>query len=277
MKYQLTFTVLAVASLATSLVSANPYQTEIKINYSDYDAKNQPVDYSIMNLEATRYFSPVDTTNLPYAEAAFLKKVNSFTLGYMDSASDVPSGAIDNNGRWAEINYYVPGSLFFVGVGIRQYKTHYIFTHYLPEYDGYYEADYETDWNSTWVGHLGITPIDGLSIWSDFHEHQKFSNSWNLNAKYVKPLAGSRVIGIESSFENDKKNDLRMFNFVADYYFTQAFSVGVGAYHYKNTYDDTINSTIRSRYFLTDKVSFDLAYFDSKYFETWRVGGNVRF
>jgi hypothetical protein len=275
MKQTLIYPALAIAIFSYSpLAFSSSYQSEISIRYSEYD-----VDYadnpSSIALEGIRYFAPVDTTNVPFAEAAFLGKASSFSVRFARDDYESAYREGNNYQRSADVNYYVPDSMFFVGAGIRQYKTDYEYSYYYPDY-GYYEGEYESEWESTWIGRLGITPVDGLLVWSEFYEHQDLSEYWNLNAKYVKPLANNKAIGIESTFAQISAADSQYLNVVADYYFAQAFSIGAGI-SYDDDSDDSSNLLIRSRYFLTDKISLELAYADDEYSNNWRAGGNIRF
>lgn len=257
----------------SSLAFASTYQSEIDLHYLENDVDDYSDEASAIELEGTYYFAPVDTTNVPFAEAAFLRKANSVSLRLMRQEYETPYSDGKNYQRGVDVNYFVPDTMFYMGAGIHQYKNDYSYSYYDPVY-GYNEGNYESEWESTWVGRVGVTPIDGLLVWSEFYEHQDLSEYWNLNAKYVKTLANNRAIGIESSFAQSNDFDSHILDIAADYYFTQAFSIGAGV---SIDDSDSANGLIRSRYFLTDKISMDISYTDGEYFDTWRAGGSIRF
>lgn len=281
MKQPVIYSALTAAIFSLSLPAfSSTYQTELEATYWEPDIDPQ-VDATEFQLKATRYFSPVDTTNLPFAEAAFLRKTSYFSLGFTESDYKVSSDYFDGDSkqntkqREADINYFVPDSKFFVGAGIHQYKINYSYYYDVADY-GNYEFKNESDWDSRWVARLGIAPVDGLLVWSEFFEDIKISEHWNLHAKYVKPLANNKAIGVESTFEK-YRSDTWIANVAVDYYFTQALSIGAGVSHYESDWDDSTGALVRSRYFLTERVSLDLSYVDSDFSESWKVGGNIRF
>lgn len=256
-------------------VSADSYQHEIGVSYLEPDYQGD-IDAYMLHVNGTRYFAPVDTGNLPFAEAAFLRKASSLSLHYINA--DTEGGLIDaeNNQRSVEINLYLPDSIFFIGAAVEQSKSRY--RDYYSGEDGGYPVDVELDWESTWVGRLGVTPLDGLLVWSEFYEDVDVSDYWNLKAKYVQPLANNRAIGIESSFSRFDVSDGETLDVLVDYYFTQALSLGAGVFLYN--YDDSSNEEefmVRTRYFFTENISLDFTYRDSDFSDTWKLGGSIRF
>ncbi|PUA27289.1 MAG: hypothetical protein B0W54_11855 [Cellvibrio sp. 79] len=278
MKFSVCYAMSAVAIFSlTPLAFSSTYQTEIDLRYLEVDLAS-PYEDSQFHLEGTRYFEPVDTSNLPFYEAAFLRKASSFSLSLIDNDSDFGDSDRNYKRRSAEINYYIPDSLFFVGASIHQAKTDYRYYAYIPDY-GNYEVNDESDWRSRWVGRLGIAPVDGLLVWSEFTEGVKVSDYWNLNAKYVKPLQNNKAIGVESTFETSSSNYWRT-NLIADYYFSQSLSIGAGFSYYESDNDyseDARSHIVRSRYFLTEKISLNLSYTDGEDANAWSVGGSIRF
>jgi len=246
------------------------YQTEINASYEDADYENNWLNAYHVPLQATYYFSPVDVTNVPLAEAAFLNQASSVSLTYQYSDYDMSAEYSKSKYRGLDINYYVPDTMFYVGAGIQQAKSENYYS------NNYGSHKYETDWETRWVGRLGVAPAEGLLIWSEFYEHVKVSDYWNLNAKYVKPLSNGRAFGIESSYHNIESEE-HSLQVIADYYFNNRFSLGVGISHYETDYYDDKDTLLRSRYFFTDNFSLDLTYTDQNYFDTWKIGATARF
>ncbi len=254
-------------------VYSDSYRNEIYVHYSD----SSDVDEYSLNLQAKHYFSAVDITGLPLAEAAFLQKASSLTLAA--SNDNYQSGDYENDtyARSANVNYFIPDSIFFVGAGVIQQK------HVIHNFDGGDDAgvyDYSTQWRSDWNARVGIAPADGLQIWSDFIEDADISEYWNLSAKYVKPLANERAIGTEIRYADDDIAHVRSLMVSADYYFTHRFSAGAGVADFKFDNPSVKDNTayhVRARHFVTENASIDFTYYSSDYSDRWAIGGAFRF
>lgn len=222
-------------------------------------------------VQATYYLSSVDASQGPLAEAAFLNRASSVSLNYQYTHYEGWETRT-NNYRSLDFNYYVPDTVFFLGASIQQQKNS-----GRGDYGyGYGSYRYETDWESRWVGRLGVAPMDGLLLWSEFYEHVQVSDYWNLHAKYVKPLAGNRAFGIESSYHN-VEGEQHEVHVTGDYYFSNKFSVGLGVTDYRHDDYQDKDVLLRTRYFFTDTISLDLTYTDRNYYDTWRLGATARF
>ncbi|MDZ4262866.1 MAG: putative porin [Pseudomonadota bacterium] len=252
------------------------YRTEISASYGETDSDYYSGDNYTVGLSGKLYFSPVDTAGLPLAEAAFLQKASSFSVSLSNSEYEYEGDNQDAYLRGANLTYFVPNSIFFVGAGITENKWTY-------EYRFSDETDFikgSTDWASRWNAAVGIAPIDGLQVWSDFFEDTDVSEHWNLNAKYVKPLAGERAFGVEVRYGDYRESDSHSINVSADYYFTHRFSVGAGAgqaWSDESDVEDQTTYNIHARHFLTENASVELSYSDYDYSTGWQLGGTVRF
>ncbi|MEN0036307.1 MAG: putative porin [Cellvibrio sp.] len=265
--------IFATSSFALApFAASDTYRNEIYATYSELDEVDE---YSI-NLQGKHYFSAVDTTGLPLAEAAFLQKSSSVTLAASNNNYKSDNYENDTYARSLNVNYFIPNSIFFVGAGVSQQK------HNIHNFDGGDDAgvyDYSTDWGSNLNARIGVAPIEGLQIWSDFYENSDISDYWNLSAKYVKPLSNERAVSTEVYY-SDNDYGPRTVIVSADYYFTHRFSVGVGAarFMYDGDYrDDTNSYHVRARHFVTENISADLTYFSSDYSDSWMIGGTFRF
>lgn len=256
---------------------ANTYRSEINLGYgesdSDFDSSD---DYSVI-LQGTQYFSSVDTTTGPLAEAAFLQKASSFSLWLANSdyESDWMEG--DSYLRRASVTYFIPDSIFFVGAGVQEYK--YSASYASGIIEGY-EGKFSTDWKSQLDATVGIVPLDGLQVWSKFSDEATVSESWNLNARYVRLLVGERALAIGTSYTDDNKYDERSVNINAEYYFTPSLSVGVGLARSileNSDNDDEDSFSARVRQFITQNASIELNYASSDSSDSWTIGGTVRF
>lgn len=270
------------AIVATSSFTIAPfalsetYRTEISANYGETDSDYYSGDNYSVGLSGKLYFSPVDTAGLPLAEAAFLQKASSFSVSLSNSEYEYEGDNQDAYSRGANLTYFVPNSIFFVGAGITENKWTY---HYrLNDESNFIKGS--TDWESRWNAAVGIAPIDGLQVWSDFYEHTDVSEHWNLNAKYVKPLVGERAFGVEVRYGEYNESDSHSINVSADYYFTHRFSVGAGVgqvWSDESDIEDQNTYNIHARHFLTENASVELSYSDYDYSTGWQLGGTVRF
>ena len=149
----------------------------------------------------TYYLAPVRTDGLPLAEAAFLNR-SSFVRGAA-VRSEIGSEKIDIFS--ASLGYYMPDTIFFGRLGVS----------YADDFDGD-----QTNIN----GSFGITPIDGLLLFTNFDEH-----GWdpNVTAKYVGKMANSHYYSIVASAVDPDEGDTDV-SLEFDYYLDNTFSVGAG-------------------------------------------------
>jgi hypothetical protein len=166
----------------------------------------------------TYYLAPVRTDGLPLAEAAFLNR-SSFVRGAA-VRSEIGDGKIDIFS--ASLGYYMPDTIFFGRLGVS----------YADDFDGD-----QTNIN----GSFGITPLDGLLLFTNFDEH-----GWdpNVTAKYVGKMANSHFYAITASAVDPDEGDTSV-SLDFDYYLDNTFSVGAG---YGSASDDF---SLRAQKFFT--------------------------
>lgn len=273
------FTAIITASsfVLAPFVLSETYQTEINASYGESESDSYPSANYSASLVGTQYFSPVDMTRGPLAEAAFLQKASSFSLLLANNDYESYSQNSDSYFRGASISYFIPNSLFFIGAAIAESKM--VGTYY---YHGDYSYDEKipTDWDTQVHATLGIAPIDGLQVWSTFSDDVSVSDYWNLNAKYVKPLAGERALSLVAHYTDDSVLDIRSLTVDADYYFTRQLSLGLGVAHLiygDSDADNDYSSRIRARQFINEHASIELAYFSADYLNGWQLGATLRF
>jgi hypothetical protein len=285
MKSKLLSTIIAGFSLAAAPVAfSSAYQSEISATYSEIDLENSSSDLNNFTLGGTYYFSPVDTANRPLAEAAFLQKANNVYLnGVYSRYKEHDSGFNSSDkttvyGRQIGADFYIPNSIFYLGAGITDVKTKYQWK------DNGVSSSETDDWDSQWYIRAGITPIDGLQVWSEFYEDVDISDSWNINAKYVMPVGtAGQWLNLEASYEDSDwdNGDAQTLFLAADYYLDSHLSVGGGVTHY--AYDeDNFNSNeneyfIRANQYFTDNIGVNISYADGDYESRWELGATIRF
>lgn len=285
MKSKLLPTIIAGLSLvAIPVAFGATYQGELATAYSEIDLEDSSSDLSEFTLEGTYYFSQVDTLNRPLAESAFLQKasnvyVNGIYSRYRENDAEFNYSEKTNGyGRLLGADFYIPNSVFYLGAGIAEFKVK-------SEWrdDGSLERETE-DWESQWYVKAGITPIDGLLVWSEFYEDLDVSDFWNLNAKYVMPIGASgQWLNLEARYESseDEGDDAQALSIAGDYYLDSHLSIGGGVTHYSydsEYYSDNENEYfVRANQYFTDNFAVNLKYADGDYESSWTLGATLRF
>lgn len=279
MKLAIFTAIVATSSFAlASFALSETYRTEINASYGEHESDLYPSDNYSISLVGAQYFSPVDTTRGPLAEAAFLQKASSFSLLLANSDYESYSQNSDSYFRGASVTYFIPNSLFFIGAAVAESKL--VGTYYYDDLEYSYEDKISADWDTQVHATLGIAPIDGLQVWSEFSDDVSVSDYWNLNAKYVKPLAGERAFSVVTRYTDNIVLDVRSLNVEVDYYFTRQLSLGLGVAHFvfgDSDADDDYSSRIRARQFINENASIELTYFSADYLNGWQLGTTVRF
>ena len=161
-------------ALAPAAALADDYRFEVKGTFDRHMRSNDgdsAADLDAATLAGTWYFAPVSTDNVPLAEAAFLGRASS--LSASATQFDLLGTHLDAQG--ASVGYYIPGTMFYAGVGVSRDES----------LIGLSSTSVLTEHNTTWSGTLGITPLDGLLLTTDFQEH---GYDPNITARYVGKL-----------------------------------------------------------------------------------------
>lgn len=233
-------TILSTAVLLTSsLAMANTYNAEVGLQYTDFDG-----DLSAIHLHGVYHFTEVNTANKPLAEAAFLEKRSFVNAGHTEYDFDGGSSDSQNIG----FGFYIPNTMFYIGAQ-------------------HIKLD---DYNDTEVT-LGITPVDGLLI-STSHTEEADDYEPNIEAKYVRPLAGDTAINLEAGFAQGADDAEDAMYVAADYYFTSFFSVGAIVAD-----EDESSYGIRTRYFFNDSFSVNGQAISSDDADQFSIGAAFRF
>lgn len=214
-----TLPIILLASVAGA--QASDYQWEL--NGFLGHAETPTTDQDSIGLSGTYYFSPVETRSHPLAEAAFLERRSSVNLNHTRTESSAEDRSIqdDNisyiirgNDSTRDVSnfnaeLYLPGDLFYLGVGARR---------------GEVDTGSSSWSNTAWNASLGLTPVDGLLVYSRFFEDQDLDEHWNLNAKYVFDHFGP-TIAVETNYDYDDYMRDRL-SVSLDYYIDRTLSVG---------------------------------------------------
>lgn len=207
MKIRSLYTLVAL-SFTSGLTWAAPYRAEVALSYMDL-----PGDMKVTGILGEWHFASVETAGHPLAEAAFLERSGS--LSFMHATTDFDW--LDVDVTLLNIDYYIPNTMFYIG-GIYQ-KT--------SASSSMFNANYSV---SDWGVSLGIMPMDGLLITTDYMNEPGYN--FNLGAKYVRKLQGETAVNLEASFIKDEKDEYYeegedISTLAVDYFFNRNISLGV--------------------------------------------------
>lgn len=264
---------------------AESYQADVDLGSSSQEELG-----STNQVKGTFYFTPVNIRNAPLAEAAFINRNSSISLTYQQYSSDTayenatPSLYQREFYRGA-VSVYIPDSIFYVSLGVEDGTDTLIVDSGSFTGGGapvVIRSEMESEYNQVFAT-LGITPIDGLLISSDFYEDRDVSDYQNINFKYVTQIGGKDV-NFEASYEHGEF--YQSIKLSSDYYFDDRTSFGIGATYLKNDTSEVYREDqktyfLRGRKFVTDYTSFDLLYLTSENYsrehEEFKVGASYRF
>lgn len=230
------------AATALTLVSgaalAQDYQFEVGGSYTNTDPDAGNSDGSV-GAYGEYYFQPVRVGQNPLREAAFINRASNVFVNGSDDLDVIEGG----------VEFYIPDTIFYAAAEIVR-------------------TDYD-ETNNDWGVRLGVTPITGLLLWTEYFDEPGYDA--NINAKYVMPLGGGTFLNMEGGYaDHDETNEYSAY---ADYYFDQTFSVGAG--YFDNDYEDGF--TLRTEKFFTPEISGQLSYTSADSYDSITVGASFRF
>lgn len=237
--------ILAISSISTSYAQEN-YQTEFSLYYDSFEDDDDN-KIKLYGLTAEVYFSEVDATDHPYAEATFLERIGSVEL--LVGKSEIENGSIaeaDGAQYGAKFTYTTPESPIAVQATYIKSKL---------EYDAPLDGDQEGD---AYAFEVGYFLSDGL-LASIGYRHSKIDltiptssvadsikyDDFKVDVKYVIKQPGSTALNIEGGlqvrqFDHDTDDGSNTIVGVSgDYYFNRKISLGGGLK--TNTGDDEDN------------------------------------
>lgn len=221
---------LVCAVFAASSAFADTYQVDTNLEAHRISDGGFKSHEEFNQARINYYFKGVNTDGVPQSEAAFLGQ-NSNIYGAVSQWSD-------------SINTYRVGAEF-----------------YIPESFLYVrgEAERIEDFGNFYLASIGLTPIKGLRIWTDYEYTTMLDSNpyrFNVNAKYVVGLGGN-FLNVTASYKDGKYGDTTKVG--GDFYFDPSFSVGAEYVNNQNWEDET---TIRTRKFFNESLSGSLSYTD---------------
>lgn len=202
----------SLAAFAMPAVSlADDYRFEVRGAFDrDSTGSDSFGDVDILQVNADWYFAPVSTEGVPLAEAAFLGRASNLNV----SAARIDILSTDLTALGAKVEYYIPNSIFFASVGVSRNQT------LLALNSSMVVREYDT----TWFGTLGVTPLDGLLVTTNFDED---GYDPNLTARYVGKLPNAHYYAGSVSVVDPDLDDVSL-GVDFDYFFDDSTSVGAG-------------------------------------------------
>jgi hypothetical protein len=188
---------------------AEDYRFEVTGAF-DRDSLDGFGDIDTVTLSGTWYFKSVSTDGVPLAEAAFLGRASN--LNVMAARSEFFFGPhLDNQA--ARVEYYVPGTMFYASAGLLRNETLFIL-----------DNNARTLRDDRWFGSLGVTPLDGLLVTTEFDED---GYDPNIHARHVGKLPNGHFYAGGVSLVDPDRGDLA-FGLDFDYYLDDTTSLGAG-------------------------------------------------
>ena len=203
-------------ALAPAASIADDYRFEIRGNFDSHMPKaddDSSADVNVAQVGGAWYFAPVSTDNVPLAEAAYLGRASFLSAGI--ARVDILDTTVDAQG--VNVGYYIPGTMFYAAVG----ATH------QQDIIGVSSTAVVKDYDTKWFGKLGVAPLDGLLITTDFQEH---GYDPNITARYVGKLPNNHFYAGSVSFidPSDAYGGDTSYGLDFDYYFDDSTSLGAG-------------------------------------------------
>ena len=202
-------------ALAPAVVLADDYQFEVKGALGrDTPSADDSLfgDITGVSLAGTWYFAPVSTDNVPLSEAAYLGRASFVSAGV--ASADIDGLDTRLNGQGVHVGYYIPNTMFYAVLGVSHGEG----------ITAVNSTTVETGYNTTIFGRLGLTPLDGLLVSTEFSEGGYVPN---VDARYVGKLPNSHYYAGRVSLVDPDGGDLS-YGLDFDYYFDATTSVGLG-------------------------------------------------
>ncbi len=247
-----------------TVYARDSYQAEISAKY--YSSENDDnIEYKIYGVNAEVYFSKVDTTGHPLAEAAFLERIGSIEViaGIEEFKEDT--------------NVEADGPLYGVGVTFMNPKLPIAFqasfiTSKL-EFDSPSDGDATKDHYEFGFGYFVTDRLIAVLKYGYSEVEQpipgaKEYNNYELSAKYVRVLADDTAFNIEGGLvlrqfdDGTEDGSNTIFNVLCDYYINQKVSIGAGFEINTGDYKDDEGKTfaIDFKAFVLPRISINAGF-----------------
>ncbi len=232
------------------------FQTQITMTFDKSEDDDNNVS-EIYNILARQHFSPVNLSNHPYAEAAFLERIGSVAVFYGINNLDNPSfGKADGPLYGGIVTYMKPGFPLVIDAMIAKSDVE-----FNPPVDGVLTLDTYGLKMSIYVKNgfligFGYTrqelEVSGVSVVNGAFDE----DTYELSSKFVNKFGNGRAINIEAEVGITQFDDPgddgsnTTIDIVGDYYFTPGVSFGshfgLNSGDEKNVEGDTVSVNINT-------------------------------
>lgn len=241
-------------ALAVTSAAHADYQVEVRGGYltGDIESGSADADFDSFMLQGTFYFTPVDTSKGPLAEASFIDRASDITVNFQDGEIDGPGGAdadIESYGistrvvldqGWllklgyqdSEIEDLVDGDVWNVGVG-----------KYIAE-------------NTT----LTLNYLQGEADDMDV-------DAYGLNLEHLFLLANDQALRLDVGYtqaDPDDADEIDLWNLGATFYFNRNISVNANYSLADSNEVELENWSIGAEWFINNQVAVSLSYLEAE-------------
>ncbi len=246
----ITASLLTIASF--SAFAQETFTASVDAGYANADSADQ---YSIFG---SYYFSPINTSKGPLAEAVFLNRSNSVNAGFNRSEIDFSGDSYSFNSWSVGGVVHVENSGLFLNADIAHLNGSNAANYGLGA--GYYLTK---DWS--------------LNINTNFDEDLEYTGV-SVGTKKLYNLGGNTFLNLTASINNPDEGSTG-YTVGADYYLNKNLSVGLGRSWSGSFSDGT--TTLSSNWFVTETASVDITFarteIDSFSENSFRLGASARF
>jgi hypothetical protein len=235
---------------------ADSYKADVGFKASRVDYDGFSSSPNTFGLTGAFYFDAVETANVPLGEAAYLGK-NSNVYADVFHSTDAKPIFLATDFYKAGVEFFIPENFLYISGGVTRFKNKYAS-------------------GGDWYTSVGLTPIDGLLITTNYIHDQGYDP--NINAKYVTALGNDQFINLEASFEDTDYGNYTKVG--GDFYFDRSFSVGGSVEHASATFKlDGAEYTyeLRTRKFFSEKFSGNVSLVSNENVRGVTLGVNLRF
>lgn len=257
-----------IAISATSTVLADVYSYEIDGAATRVDVED--VETDVLGLGGTYYFSGVDDSKGPLAEAAFLHQASSLSLSYDKSEIDDLGADVDITFIGVAGRFVNKDSGLILEAGYATVEL---------EYDLFSEDD---DIVSVGIGGY----LDNVTAITVRYSSNDGDDGISLDYQRVHTLESGRILNVEASLSHTDINDssdVTDFQYGVDFFFSNRFSVGGSVGYIWSDIDDALQYGVEAEYFFTNNIAVSAAFnridFDNADIEadTLQIGVRGRF
>ncbi len=250
----------------TANAAEDQYQAEISALYNHHESSDD-FKMDIAGISGEFFFSPVNTKEHPYAEAAFLERVGSvFVASFL---SDIKGTGLTADGITYDIGVNLAQPGFPLAVQLVYMTSDY-------DYDQP-SASFESNLYGISLGNYvtdnlmaGVEYSSSKSEWSNslFPTMTWKSKDYGLFARYAGELSEGKHVSLEGSLGQSKSEDdiesekNANIGLAADYFFNRALSAGIGIERSSgdSQTEEGMTYTANVRYFITSQFSLQAAY-----------------